>query len=52
MYIHSVSSSPLGLNALEKIISGDVRLEMSREALDRITSCRKYLDNKMRIPEN
>ncbi|MFA5444177.1 MAG: histidine ammonia-lyase [Bacteroidales bacterium] len=50
MYIHAISASPVGLNTLEKIMSGDVRLELSRESLDRIVACRQYLDDKMRVP--
>ena len=50
MHIHAVSSSPVDLNTLEKIVSGDVRLELSRESMDRINTCRKYLDEKMRVP--
>ena len=50
MYIHTISSSPVGLNALEKILSGDVRLELSPDAMDCIAACRNFLDNKMRVP--
>jgi len=50
MYIHTVSPSPVGLKTLERIVSGDVRLELSRESLDRIVRCREYLDDKMRVP--
>ncbi len=50
MYIHTVSPSPVGLKTLERIVSGDVRLELSPESLDRIVRCREYLDDKMRVP--
>ncbi len=45
--IHSVSDKPLTLRDLERIISGDVTLELSEASRKRVIACREYLDNKL-----
>ncbi|MDD2538563.1 MAG: histidine ammonia-lyase [Bacteroidales bacterium] len=49
MRTHSVSSSPVSIDLIEKIISGEILLDISQESRIRILQCRDYLDNKIRM---
>ena len=50
MNIHKISPSPLSIDDVKRIISGDYKLTLSDEAIRRIKLCRDYLDKK--IEEN
>lgn len=45
--IHSVSDKPLSLHDLERIISGNVTLELSEASRQKVIACRQYLDRKL-----
>ncbi|HHV04118.1 MAG: histidine ammonia-lyase [Bacteroidales bacterium] len=48
MHVHTVSSYPIGIDVLEKIITGETRLDLSAQSRQQISSCREYLDNRIR----
>ena len=48
MHIHAVSPSPIGTGIPERVINGEIRLELSEESRQLIDQCRKYLDKKVR----
>ena len=48
MHIHTVSPSPIGTGIPERVINGEIRLELSEESRQLIDQCRKYLDKKVR----
>lgn len=47
MPVHHISSEWLTLSQIEEIITKGYKLALSEEAVERITTCREYLDNKM-----
>lgn len=47
MPVHHISSEWLTISQIEEIINKGYKLALSDEAVERITTCRKYLDNKM-----
>ena len=46
--IHEISSAHLSIERVAEILSGDFRLALSQDAVERIVRCREYLDNKMK----
>lgn len=44
---HSINSNPLDLTIIHKIISHQMHLSLSEEAISKIEKCRAYLDEKM-----
>lgn len=45
--IHYISPEWLTIDKVSEILASDTRLALSDEAADRITACRRYLDEKM-----
>jgi histidine ammonia-lyase len=50
MNIHKISPSPVSIDDVKRIISGNYKLTLSTEAIRRLKLCREYLDKK--IAEN
>lgn len=48
MKTFSISSKPLSLDTISELITNDVKLELSAEAIDKIQHCRDFLDNKLK----
>lgn len=48
MTLHRISPAHIDFSIIRQILSGDVRLELSEEAKDRINRGREYLDNKIK----
>ena len=48
---HSIDSGRLTLQNIYTIVSNNKKLELSPEAIDNITQCRAYLDERMQIEE-
>lgn len=48
MKTFEISPVPLSLDIINILLSNDIRVELSQEAIDRIQYCRTYLDNKLR----
>ncbi|MGL5318034.1 MAG: histidine ammonia-lyase [Bacteroidales bacterium] len=46
--IHKISAGHLSVEMIREIISENKQLELSEEAIARITGCRNYLDEKMK----
>ncbi len=46
--IHYISSDHLSLERINQIIDTNYRIELSEDAIERITRCREYLDKKMK----
>mgnify|MGYP000259179975 CR=1 FL=1 len=46
--IHSIDSNPLDLTIIQSIFSSDAKLELSKDAIQKIEKCRAYLDLKMK----
>ena len=44
---HQISTAPLTISHIEKIISSGAKLILSDEATEKIQHCRKYLDQKI-----
>jgi histidine ammonia-lyase len=47
METYLINSAPLTLETIHNLISQDIKLELSHEAITRITRCREYLDEKL-----
>lgn len=47
--IHYISPERVDFKKIKPILAGDVKLALSEEAKSRITKCRTYLDNKMKV---
>jgi histidine ammonia-lyase len=47
MTTHKISSTHIDFSTIEKVLSGDCKLELSEEAVSKINKCRAYLDNRM-----
>ncbi len=47
MNIHYINSTPLTFDIIRQILSSNSRIELSDAAIERIASCRRYLDNKI-----
>ena len=45
--IHQISSARLSLERIKEIIENGEKLELSKESVEAIVKCRKYLDGKM-----
>ena len=45
---HSISSQTITLEVLNTILSGDVNIQLSTEANEKIQQCRQYLDDKLK----
>lgn len=45
--MHSISNQPLTLRVLEDILRGETTIGLSAAAIERITHCRHYLDQKI-----
>jgi histidine ammonia-lyase len=48
MTTHKISSSLLDFETIESIITNNVQLALSKESKEKITRCRKYLDQKLK----
>lgn len=48
MKTFSISSKPLTLDTVNELISNDIKLELSAEAIEKIQHCRDFLDNKLK----
>lgn len=44
--MHAINSTPLSLHHIHEIISTNKKITLSKEAIDKITSCRAYLNTK------
>ena len=44
---HIISSKKLSLNDLQSLVGGEYTLSLDKEAMQKITRCRKYLDQKI-----
>src|SRR5688500_7495340 len=44
---HSITSTHIDFSTISKIISGNISLELSAQAKEKIATCRNYLDNRM-----
>ncbi|HLO91884.1 MAG: histidine ammonia-lyase [Chloroflexota bacterium] len=48
MNTYQINSEPLTLEIIHNLLSNDIKLELSQEAIERIKHCREYLDNKVK----
>ncbi|MDD3521937.1 MAG: aromatic amino acid lyase, partial [Bacteroidales bacterium] len=48
MHVHTVSPLPIETDIPEKVINGEICLELSEESRRLIDQCRQYLDRKVR----
>ncbi len=48
MNLHTISPHPVDTGIPEKVIEGNIRLELSEESRRLIDQCRQYLDKKVR----
>lgn len=46
--VHSISNKAITLEVLSTILSGNVKIELSAEAKEKIQRCRQYLDDKLK----
>jgi histidine ammonia-lyase len=46
--VHSISDKTITLEVLNKILSENTKLELSKEAKEKIQKCRTYLDDKLK----
>jgi histidine ammonia-lyase len=46
--IHSISDKTITLEILNRILSNDIKIELSKEAKGKIQKCRQYLDDKLK----
>jgi histidine ammonia-lyase len=46
--IHSISNKTITLDVLSAILSGNLKIELSAEAKEKIQKCRQYLDDKLK----
>jgi histidine ammonia-lyase len=47
MEVFYISNEPLDLTTIKKILSNNVKIELSEKAKEKIINCRQYLDNKI-----
>ncbi|MDQ3051754.1 MAG: aromatic amino acid ammonia-lyase, partial [Bacteroidota bacterium] len=47
MPAHKISSTHIDFNCIKNILSGNLSLELSESAKEKIIACRTYLDNRM-----
>lgn len=52
MKTYSINSTPLTLETISYLITEDVKLELSEEAITKIRHCREYLDDKLKKAES
>jgi len=45
--IHYISPEYLTIDDINRVVTGDYKIELSEESIERIERCRNYLDNKM-----
>ncbi|MBT5858492.1 MAG: histidine ammonia-lyase [Flavobacteriales bacterium] len=50
--VYKIGEKLLSLSDVSKIISEEMKLELSKESIQKIKDCRKYLDEKMKKSEN
>lgn len=50
--MHLISSDALDLHHIARIIEGNIKLELSKEAKDKINACRNYLDKKIKSSDS
>jgi len=50
--VYKIGEKLLSLSDVSKIISEEMKLELSEESIQKIKDCRKYLDEKMKKSEN
>ena len=46
--VHSISDKTLTLEVLDQVLSGNIKIELSQDAKDKIQKCRQYLDDKLK----
>ncbi len=46
--VHSISDKIITLEVLSNILSGNIKIELSKEAKEKIQKCRQYLDDKLK----
>ncbi len=49
---HEISATPLDLERIHQLLSQELRLALSQEAIDKIIACRTYLDSKIKTRSN
>lgn len=52
MYLHTITTSAIGLLVPEKLLAEGTQLDLSPQVKNRIEKCRKYLDDKIRNSNN
>ena len=46
--VHSISDKTITLEVLNRILSNNIKIELSKEAKGKIQKCRQYLDDKLK----
>ena len=46
--VHSISDKTITLEVLNRILSNNIKIELSKEAKEKIQKCRQYLDDKLK----
>ena len=46
--VHSISDKTLTLETLNQVLSGNLKIELSSDAKEKIQKCRQYLDDKLK----
>lgn len=46
--VHSISDKTITLEILNRILSNNIKIELSKEAKEKIQKCRQYLDDKLK----
>lgn len=46
--VHSISDRTITLEILNRILSNNIKIELSKEAKDKIQKCRQYVDDKLK----
>ena len=46
--VHSISDKTITLEILNRILSNNIKIELSKEAKDKIQKCRQYVDDKLK----
>lgn len=46
--VHSISDKTITLETLNQVLSGNIKIELSSDAKEKIQKCRQYLDDKLK----
>ncbi|HEY3430684.1 MAG TPA: aromatic amino acid ammonia-lyase, partial [Cyclobacteriaceae bacterium] len=46
--VHSITDKTLTLEILNQVLSGNIKIELSQDAKEKIQKCRQYLDDKLK----